>query len=204
MRVLALSVLALAASVGVVASAQEGQDVPLNPRERPSEAPTIEGRRDAEGPVGQAGAIFTLTGDRGRPTLTLPERLPIGHSRVLTFAITGQRPQPRQIHERFVRFGPTLNFSGAINATRTPLVLTYMARTMPTRRGMKLILAVEKAGFCTEENQRWSLGSGLCSTWEIVDVTHDEAAGLLRAEIREPGGRRLQLGWIPDETEAAD
>lgn len=178
------------------------QDVPLVPEQRATEMPTHSGRREADGAIGQAGAILELTGDRGRPRLMLPGSLPIGHSRILRFAIARQRPQPRQIHERFVRFGPTLTFSGAINATHSPLVLTYMSRREPTRRGMKLILAVEKAGFCTEENQRYSLGSGLCSTWDIRETSYDEEAGLVRAEIPEPGGRRLQLGWIPVEEPA--
>ena len=189
-----LALLALCTSALVAA-----QDVPLEPTERATEMPTHTGRREADGAIGQAGAILELTGDRGRPTLTLPPGLPIGHSRILSFSIARQRPQPRQIHERFVRFGPTLNFSGAINATRNPLTLTYLSRREPTRRGMKLILAVEKAGFCTEANERYSLGSGLCSTWEIVETTYDETAGLIRATINEPGGRRLQLGWVPAE-----
>lgn len=191
----ALTLVALLSSAVVLA-----QDVPVEPPAQSGETPTHSGRRETDGAIGQAGAILELTGDRGRPTLTLPPGLPIGSSRILSFAIARQRPQARQIHERFVRFGPTLTFSGAINATRTPLVLTYRSRRQPTRRGMKLILAVEKAGFCTEENQQYSLGSGLCSTWEIVETTFDEAAGLVRAEIGEPGGRRLQLGWIPDES----
>lgn len=191
----ALALIAVLSSAAVLA-----QDVPIRPTARPDEAPTHSGRRETDGAIGQAGAILELTGDRGRPTLTLPAGLPIGHSRILRFAFARQRPQARQIHAQFVRFGPTLDFSGAINATQTPLVLTYLSRREPTRRGMKLILAVEKAGFCTEENQQYSLGSGLCSTWEIVETTYDEAAGLVRAEIGEPGGRRLQLGWIPDES----
>ncbi len=188
--------------VALLSSVAFAQDVPLNPEERATEMPTHSGRREADGAIGQAGAILQLTGDRGRPTLTLPAGLPIGHSRILRFAFSRQRPQARQIHERFVRYGPTLEFSGAINATRTPLELTYMSRRQPTRRGMKLILAVEKAGFCTEENQRYSLGSGLCSTWEIQETTYDEEAGLVRAQVGEPGGRRMQFGWIPDESAA--
>lgn len=171
--------------VALLSSVAFAQDVPLNPEERATEMPTHTGRREADGAIGQAGAILQLTGDRGRPTLTLPAGLPIGHSRILRFAFSRQRPQARQIHERFV-----------------PLELTYMSRRQPTRRGMKLILAVEKAGFCTEENQRYSLGSGLCSTWEIQETTYDEEAGLVRAQVGEPGGRRMQFGWIPDESAA--
>lgn len=162
--------------------------------------PTHSGRSSVEAAIGQRGAILELTRDRARPTLTLPPGLPIGGSRMLTFSIHRQRPRPSQIHPRFVRFGPTLHFSSAIDASRQPLTVSLRIRTQPVRRGMKLILAWEQPGFCDESNQAYSLGNGLCSTWQVVDATWDASTQLVRARLETTGGLRLQFGWVPEDS----
>lgn len=190
----------LVAAPAVLMAQDDGGDAGAATNAMPSHT----GSSSVEAPIGQRGATLELTRDRSRPTLTLPPGLPIGNSRMLTFSIHRQRPRPSQVHERFVRFGPTLHFSSAINASRHPLTVSLRIRTQPVRRGMKLILAWEQPGFCDESNEQYSLGNGLCSTWQTVDATWDASTQLVRAQLEATGGLRLQFGWVPEDVAAEE
>lgn len=150
--------------------------------------------------MGQLGATFTL---RNRAKLVVPAQLPIGNSRLLAFSVARRPVVPRQVHAKFAKLGPTLNFNGAIDASRSPVVVTIPGR-VAAKRGMRLVLAIEQPGLCDEANHQYPLGSNLCSSWSIVDATPDAANGVVSAEIRAPGGYRLQFGWVPEDVQATD
>ncbi len=144
----------------------------------------------------RTGAIFDIGGG---VTLLFPKGLPVGYSRVITLKFGGKRPTPSQIHKKFKPFGKTLLLDSALNAGRTPLALAMSAKKAPRKSGYKLVLAVEEAGFCDENNKKYKIGkSGLCSIWRTVDARYDSMEKRLVAELRSTGGLRLQFGWIPE------
>jgi hypothetical protein len=123
---------------------------------------------------------------------------------VLTFSSSRQRLVPAQVHAGFIKQGPTLAFDGAIDTGRRPLILTIRQRRLAPRAGKRLVLAIEMPGLCDDSNRRYPMGNGLCSTWTVVPAVHDATAGVVRAEIANPGGYRLQFGWVPEDVQATD
>ena len=91
-----------------------------------------------------------------------------------------------------------MRFNGAINATRSPLVLTLNQRRFASRRGYRLVLVGEELGLCQEHNSRHTLAGGLCSAWRVFAAEYDEAEHQIRAQIPVSGGYRLQFGWLPE------
>lgn len=156
--------------------------------------PTHEGATSVTAAIGQAGAIMAL---RNGARLLLPPRLPIGSSRLLTFG-GGRTVRPASVAAGFQRIGPTLSFDGAIDAQRSPLVVSIRQPRLSARRGHRLVLAMEQAGLCTDDNRADTLGAGLCSVWELLPATHDAGEGRLKADLPVPGGYRLQFGWVPE------
>lgn len=141
------------------------------------------------------GAIF----DIGHGiTILLPRGLPIGNSRVLTLKKTGKRPNPGQIQKGFQRFGDTVEFTGALATSGKPIILAISMKKDPSKRGMKLVLAVEEAGLCTNENKKYKVGKGLCSSWRLVDAVYDASGSRVLAKLTSTGGHRLQFGWVPE------
>jgi len=184
----AAAALALAPFVAVVA-----QDTTPTTPTTPAGPPATSGRDRATAAVGQQGEIFELSNGA---KLLIPPSLPIGNSRVLTFASSRQRPRGPQVASGFVLQGPTLTFDGAINATSNPVVVSLRARRLAMRSSMRLVLAMQQAGICTAQNNI-HLPNGLCSTWELVDATYDQTTSLIQASVATPGGFRLQFGWVP-------
>jgi hypothetical protein len=141
------------------------------------------------------GAVFDIGGGF---TMLFPKGLPVGHSRIVTLKFGSKRPKPSQIHKKFKPHGKTLLLDAALNARRTPLVLAMSVKKEPMKKGYKLVLAVEEAGFCEPKNKKYKIGkSGLCSTWRTIDAEYDSAQKRVVAELESTGGLRLQLGWIP-------
>ncbi len=141
------------------------------------------------------GAIF----DIGRGiTILLPRGLPVGSSRVLTLKKSGKRPRPGQIHKKFQRLGETVVFTGTLATAGKPIVFAISMQKDPSKRGKKLVLAVEEAGLCTKENKKYRMGKGLCSTWRLVDAEYDASGRRVVAKLTATGGHRMQFGWIPE------
>jgi hypothetical protein len=183
----------LALVVPAIVAAQPAQP------EQPAGPPRHEDRSRVTAPIGQAGATMALGNGA---EIFLPPGLPIGSSRLLTFA-GGRTVNARNVHDRFVRVGPTLSFDGAINATRAPMVVSIPVRRFSARNGSRLVLAMEQPGLCGDANRNQPLGNDLCSVWELVPATYDEAAGRVRANLSVSGGLRLQFGWVPEAAEPA-
>lgn len=153
--------------------------------------PHHQGRGKVTEAVGQKGAIL----DIGQGiTLHLPPGLPIGSSRVLTFRKAKRNVRPPI--EGFSRVGPTLRFDGALSARSNPITLSIRTSKVRPKPKHRLVLAVEQAGLCTEENKQHKLPNGLCSTWETAAASHDGTG--LTAELETTGGYRLQFGWMPE------
>jgi hypothetical protein len=185
-------ILALAFPAALLA--QDGDGDGETPTPPPPTAPTFAGRDSATGPIGQLGATLELgSGFR----VFFPPRLPIGNSRLLTLRTERRAPRPADIARGFIRQGPAVLFDGAINASRTPLEVSLRVRRLSPRRNMKLVLANEQAGLCTDTNRHLRLSSGLCSTWALIDAQHDAAGGRIVAPLGTPGGMHLVFGWVP-------
>lgn len=141
------------------------------------------------------GAIFDIGGG---VTILLPRGLPVGSSRVLTLKKSGKRPSPGQIQKGFQRFGETLIFTGTLATAGKPIIVALSVKKDPSKKGKKLVLAVEEAGLCTKENSRFKIGKGLCSSWRLVDAQYDASGSRLIAKLSSTGGHRLQFGLIPE------
>jgi len=164
--------------------------------EESSGPPVHEATRSVEVPVGQAGAILRLGNGI---ELMLPAGLPIGNSRLLTLESLRRGPRPASIHRGFRPLGSAVRFNGAINATRSPLVLSLTQRRFSPRRGQRLVLVGEEPGICQAHNQRQTLAAGLCSSWRVFAAEYNEAERRVQAHIPVSGGYRLQFGWLPEE-----
>ncbi len=179
------------------AMAQPGEQSEYVDEDDPSRGPlNLRGGVRVEDAIGQRGAIMEL---RNGARLFIPPSLPIGHSRVLRFSTARRAPRPAQIGEGFVRHGPALEFNGQLNATSNPIEVSVRATRLRVRNGHRVVLAMEQAGLCDDSNRRHSLGSGLCSTWEIVEATHDADQRRVSARLPLTGGFRLQFGTLPAE-----
>ena len=153
--------------------------------------PRRTGRSEASGAVGQEGMSYELRGAR----LVVPPNLPVGSSRLLTFSEDRARLSPADVAEGFRRVGPILRFDGQINASTNPVVVAIRQPRDPSRPGQRLVLAMEQPTICQSETQP-RLGSGsLCSTWTLLDATHE--GGEVVARMPTPGGYRLVFGTVP-------
>lgn len=186
---LAALVMAIGLNLPLMGVAQEDGDEP------PSGPPVHEATQSVEAPIGQAGAIMRLGNGM---TLTLPPGLPIGNSRILSFSRSRRNPRPAAVYNGFRSVGPSVSFNGAINATRSPLVLTFRQPRFTARNGFRLVLIAEEPGLCQDHNRRQTMGNGLCSEWRAHDASYDADARVIRGEIPVSGGHRLQFGWLPE------
>ncbi len=88
-----------------------------------------------------------------------------------------------------------LSFDAAIDATRAPVQVSVRARRSPARDGERLVLAMEQAAMCNAQNTERLGGSGLCSSWVLIDARHEGER--IVAETTTPGGYRLVFGTVP-------
>lgn len=160
----------------------------------PAGPPTTTGRSEAQAAVGQAGMTFEL-GNKAR--LFVPPGLPIGSSRRMRFAEARGAFTPSHVVERFRRIGPILSFDGAINATRSPVIVSIRQPSDPARANLRLVLAMEQPTICREGLDPVPNMANLCSAWELIDARYDAAERRLIAELRTPGGYRLVFGTVP-------
>ena len=155
---------------------------------------SITGRAEATGAVGQAGATFEL---HSKARLVVPPGLPIGTARRMRFAEERASFVPGHVAEGFRRLGPILTFDGAINATRTPVIVSIRQPSDPTRPNLRVVLAMEQPTICRPGLDPVPHMANLCSSWELLDTRYDAAERRLSAELRTPGGYRLVFGTIP-------
>jgi hypothetical protein len=176
---------------------------PLAAQEEASTAmPTYSGVGKVSEPLDtDKGAVFDIGSGI---TMLFPRGLPVGHSRLVTLEKGKKKPGADQVKPGFKAEGPVLEFSGALSASREPIVLAMRTKADPYKKGFRLVLAMEVGGFCEEHNKQYKLKSGLCSDWQIIDADYDEAGKRLVARLNSTGGLRLQFGYLPDGPAAGE
>lgn len=200
--VIALATFSLALALAAPSLyAQDGaQDEAEGEAAAPAAPPTTSGRDEAQAAVGQAGMTFTL---RSGISVFVPPGLPIGDSRRMRVATARGALNPARVAPGFRRVGPIVSFDGAINATRSPVVVSLRQPRDPGRPNLRLVLAMEQATICREGLDPLPNVANLCSGWELVDATWSN--GRLEARLPAPGGYRLVFGTVPvPEEPAAD
>lgn len=141
------------------------------------------------------GAVFDIGGGI---SMTFPKGLPVGRSRLVTLQKAGKLPG-KLAHPKFQPLGPTLEFTGAFNTKRAPIVLAIASKKDPIKNGMKLVVAMEVGTFCEGPNKAHKLKGGLCSGIELQDAEYDSSGQRMLANLRSTGGLRLQFGLVPEE-----
>jgi hypothetical protein len=190
--------LSIAAAIGspwpeVSAQEDEEEEAPAQPA-APAGPRTETGRAEVSAVIDRRGAILEL---HSKARLFIPPDLPVANRRV-RFAESRDRVTPAQVAAGFARLGPLLSFDGAINATSAPVVVSIRQPRDPSRRGARLVLAMEGPSICREGSAPLPGGSaGICSGWEILPATWSESEQRLSAEMRTPGGYRLAFGTVP-------
>jgi hypothetical protein len=160
--------------------------------------PTYTGKgKVTEAINGDTGAVFDIGGGI---TMTFPKGLPVGRSRLVTLQKAGKLPG-KLAHSKFQPVGPSLEFSGAFNTNRAPIVLAMTSKKDPSKKGMKLVVAMEVGTFCEGANKAHKIKGGLCSGIELQDAEYDSAGQRVVANLRSTGGLRLQFGLVPEEGE---
>jgi hypothetical protein len=134
----------------------------------------------------------------GGVTMTFPKGLPVGRSRLVTLSKAKGAVPGKLAHPKFQPVGPALEFTGAFNTGRAPIVLALASKKDPVKRGMKLVVAMEVGTFCEGPNKAHKLKGGLCSGIELQDAEYDSAGQRLVANLRSTGGLRLQFGLVPE------
>jgi hypothetical protein len=104
---------------------------------------------------------------------------------------------PERVAEGFRRIGPILSFDGAINATRSPVVVSIRQPSDPARPNLRVVLAMEQPTICREGLDPVPHMANLCGTWELVNARFDAGERRLVAELPTPGGYRLVFGTVP-------
>jgi hypothetical protein len=187
----AMGRLVLALAVGLVVGSVAAQDGAM---------PTFSGKGKVTDAInGKLGAIFDIGGGI---TMLFPKGLPVGESRLVTLEKSRSRLPSKLVHPKFSGVGPVLDFNGAFNTAGKPIILSAPAKRDPTKKGTRLVVAMEIGTFCDGPNKAHKLKSGLCSGFELHDAEHDGVAGRLVAQLRSTGGLRLQFGTVPEEDDA--
>jgi len=190
------SMLALAG--GSQLSAQKASPIQDDVKPAVSGMPTFTGKGKVTEAINmETGAVFDIGGGI---TMTFPKGLPVGRSRLVTLQKAGKLPG-KLGHPKFQPLGPSLDFSGAFNTNSAPIVLAMASKKDPSKRGMKLVVAMEVGTFCEGPNKAHKLKGGLCSGIELQDAEYDGASQRVVAKLRSTGGLRLQFGLVPEEGE---
>ena len=158
--------------------------------------PTFTGKGKVNQAInGDTGALFDIGGG---VTMLFPKGLPVGRSRLVTLQKAHGSLPASLVAPKFQPIGPALDFSGSFTTGRSPIVLALTAKKDPTKRGMRLVLAMEVGTFCEGANKAHKLGGGLCSGFELHDAEYDESEHRLVAKLRSTGGHRMQFGLAPE------
>ncbi|UJR86146.1 hypothetical protein [Sandaracinus amylolyticus] len=190
--VIALATLSLLLALAAPRSRAQEDHADDETAAAPAGPPTTRGRDEATAAVGQAGMTFELgSGFR----VFVPAGLPIGDSRRMRVATARAALNPAHVAEGFRRVGPIVSFDGAINATRSPVVISLRQPRDPGRPDLRLVLAMEQATICREGLDPLPNVANLCSGWELVEATWTD--GRIEARLPAPGGYRLVFGTVP-------
>jgi hypothetical protein len=162
--------------------------------------PTISGKGKVTDTVnGDTGAIFDIGGG---VTMLFPKGLPVGRSRLVTLQKAKGRVPTQLAHPHFKAIGPALDFSGAFNTARNPIVVALAMKGNPVKGRTKLVLAMEVGTFCEGPSKAYKLKTGgLCSGFELIPAEYDAESKRIVANVRTTGGLRMQFGLVPDGDE---
>lgn len=189
-----LVAISTAAAPALVALGQDGDggDTAVTPPGPRHET----GRTEASAVIGTDGGTLEITHSKAR--VFVPAGLPTGVGRRMTFAESRLRPANDDVAEGFRRLGPAFSFDGAINASSNPILISMRQPRNPARAGMRLVLAMEQPAMCMEGMEPLPGGAaGLCTSWELLEATYDDAEHRVVAQVRSPGGHRFLFGTMP-------
>lgn len=143
---------------------------------------------------GDVGAILDVGGGL---TMTFPKGIPVGRSRLVTMR-KAAKPAGAQVQKGFTPIGNAIEFNTPVSAGKLPIVVMQSFKKDPSKKGARLVLAMEIGTLCNDENKKYKLKNGLCSGWEILDASYDAAGGQLIAKLQSTGGLRLVFGLLEE------
>jgi hypothetical protein len=143
---------------------------------------------------GDVGAVLDIGGGQ---TMTFPKGIPVGRSRLVTLKKAGN-PSGAQVHKGFTPLGSAMDFNTPVSAGRAPIIVAMSMKKDPSKKGARLVLAMEVGTLCNDENKKYKLKNGLCSGWEILDAEYDAAGAQLIAKLQSTGGQRLVFGLLAE------
>jgi hypothetical protein len=143
---------------------------------------------------GDVGAILDIGGGQ---TMTFPKGIPVGRSRLVTLK-KAAKPAGAQVQKGFTPLGNAIEFSTPVSAGKAPIIVTQALKKDPSRKGARLVLAMEIGTLCNDDNKKYKLKNGLCSGWEILEASYDAAGAQLIAKLQSTGGLRLVFGLLEE------
>lgn len=143
---------------------------------------------------GDLGAILDIGGGH---TMTFPKGIPVGRSRLVTLK-KASKPSGAQVQKGFTPIGNAIEFNTPVSAGKMPIVVTQTLKKDPSKKGARLVLAMEIGTICTDDNKKYKLKNGLCSGWEILDASYDAPSAQLIAKLESTGGLRLVFGLLAE------
>jgi hypothetical protein len=183
--------LTLAALAGSQAFAEEGEEA----AKKGDEMPRFTGAGSITQAInGDVGAILDIGGGQ---TMTFPKGIPVGRSRLVTFK-KAAKPTGPQVHKGFTVLGNAVEFNTPVSAGGSPIVVAMALKKDPSKKGARLVLAMEVGTLCNDENKKFKLKNGLCSGWEIFDASYDAAGAQMLAKLQSTGGQRLVFGLLEE------
>jgi acyl dehydratase len=186
------NVFALALTLTASHALAEGDDEAAKKSE---ETPRFTGNGSVTQAInGDLGAILDIGGGQ---TMTFPKGIPVGRSRLVTLK-KAAKPSGPQVHKGFTPLGNAVEFNTPVSAGRAPIVLAQALKKDPSKKGARIVVAMEVGTLCNEDNKKYKLKNGLCSGWEIFDAQYDAAGAQLVAKLQSTGGLRLVFGLLEE------
>jgi len=143
---------------------------------------------------GDVGAVLDIGGGM---SMTFPKGIPVGRSRLVTLK-KASKPSGAQVQKGFAPLGNAMEFNTPVSAGDAPIVGSMAMKKDPSKKGFKLVLAMEIGTLCNDTNKKFKLKNGLCSGWEMTDAQYDGAGQQLVAKLESTGGQRLVFGLLPE------
>jgi len=143
---------------------------------------------------GDVGAILDIGGGQ---TMTFPKGIPVGRSRLVTLK-KAAKPSGAQVHKGFTPVGNAVEFNTPVCAGKAPIVVAQALKKDPSKKGARLVLAMEVGTLCNDDNKKYKLKNGLCSGWEILEASYDAGGAQLIAKLQSTGGLRLVFGLLEE------